>query len=174
MIDLSQVAYCPFCGARELARDARSVRCTQCDKTLFQNASAAVGVVLRLPDGRVLMSRRAHEPARGKLDFPGGFVDAGEDFETAAVRELREELGIAIDVAQLRYVCSNAFTYPYNGVTTLGVDVHFVTDITPDVAARCAARDDVAEIVTIDPRDVTPDMVAFPGILRVAAKIRSL
>jgi putative (di)nucleoside polyphosphate hydrolase len=52
-----------------------------------------VGVVLFHPDGRVWLGRRAHTPPPHNWQFPQGGVDAGEDFEAAARRELAEETG---------------------------------------------------------------------------------
>lgn len=52
-----------------------------------------VGVVLFHPDGRVWLGRRASTPGPYNWQFPQGGVDAGEDLETAARRELAEETG---------------------------------------------------------------------------------
>ena len=52
-----------------------------------------VGVVLFHPDGRVWLGRRAQTPPPHNWQFPQGGVDAGEDLETAARRELAEETG---------------------------------------------------------------------------------
>ena len=42
----------------------------------------------------VLLLRRGSEPRKGKVDLPGGFIEAGEEIESAARRELREETGL--------------------------------------------------------------------------------
>lgn len=47
--------------------------------------------------GKFLLVERANPPSQGKFAFPGGRVEAGEDLETAARRELFEETGLRAD-----------------------------------------------------------------------------
>lgn len=56
-----------------------------------------VAAALVRPDGCILMQkRRAGTSLAGLWEFPGGKIDPGESPEAALVRELQEELGIAV------------------------------------------------------------------------------
>ena len=58
------------------------------------------GVIVR--DGRFLAARRSETMAwAGFWEFPGGKVEAGETLDEALVRELEEELSIALDAFSL-------------------------------------------------------------------------
>jgi ADP-ribose pyrophosphatase YjhB (NUDIX family) len=55
-------------------------------------------------DGRVLLMRRAGTGFfDGLYSLPGGHVEAGESVRLAAVRELREELGLRLEPAELEW-----------------------------------------------------------------------
>ncbi len=64
---------------------------------------AVVAVALGRADGRWLMHRRpAGKHHAGLWEFPGGKVESGEIPQLAIVREVEEELGIALDQTALR------------------------------------------------------------------------
>ncbi|HEY0302294.1 MAG TPA: (deoxy)nucleoside triphosphate pyrophosphohydrolase [Rhizomicrobium sp.] len=59
------------------------------------------------PDGRVLIAKRPPQKAMAGLwEFPGGKVEPGERPEETVIRELAEELGIAV-----REPCLAPFTF---------------------------------------------------------------
>jgi 8-oxo-dGTP pyrophosphatase MutT (NUDIX family) len=62
----------------------------------------AAHLILRAPDGQVLLMRRAGtEYGEGQLAFPAGHVDLGETPTESIIRETAEELGISLAPASL-------------------------------------------------------------------------
>ncbi|MEO8587909.1 MAG: NUDIX hydrolase [Flavobacteriales bacterium] len=53
-----------------------------------------------IPDawGHVILIARGHKPFEGKWCLPGGMVDEDETVEEAALREVREEIGIDVRI----------------------------------------------------------------------------
>lgn len=62
---------------------------------------AGVGAII-LQEGKLLLEKRGHEPAKGKWSIPGGTVELGETLETAVIRETKEET--CLDVEEPRLV----------------------------------------------------------------------
>ena len=52
-------------------------------------------LVFVVRDGQVLLIRKKRGLGAGKINGPGGRLEAGETFEACAARELREELGVS-------------------------------------------------------------------------------
>ena len=72
-----------------------------------------VAVALVDADGRVLIAQRPEgKSMAGLWEFPGGKIEVGESPEEALIRELREELGIAVKEACLAPFTFASHLYP--------------------------------------------------------------
>ncbi len=76
---------------------------TGTEHTFFRLVSPDwVNIIPLTPEGDVVMVKQFRHGSRDvTLEIPGGMVDAGETPKTAALRELREETGYAVDDAEL-------------------------------------------------------------------------
>jgi ADP-ribose pyrophosphatase YjhB (NUDIX family) len=106
------VRFCPLCGAsvvrRVVSSDMREHPvCEGCGFVCYLHPKL-VAITIPVRDGRVLLARRAIEPAHGLWTFPGGYVDWGEDVAAAARREMREEVGLDLAPAGLVGIYSYA------------------------------------------------------------------
>lgn len=98
--------FCSNCGARVALRwisnDYRQrYVCSACGFVHYENPKALVLCLAHWGD-RVLMCRRAYDPALGLWNAPAGFVELGETLEQAAARETREETGVTVRPSDLR------------------------------------------------------------------------
>ena len=77
-----------------------------------KHTEVAVGILIRRADDALLLSTRPEgKPYAGYWEFPGGKIEAGETVEEALRRELIEELGIAIESAEVWKVTEH--DYPH-------------------------------------------------------------
>lgn len=101
--------FCQRCGnpTEEREHDGRlRPVCTSCGAVTWLDPKLAVTVIIERK-GRILLGKRAAwTRSPGKWSFPAGFVERGEVVETAAIREVREEVGLDIQLGPLLGVIS--------------------------------------------------------------------
>ncbi|MEJ8633688.1 MULTISPECIES: NUDIX domain-containing protein [Streptomyces] len=89
--------YCGNCGAPYGPATGWPRTCPACGDIAYRNPLPVAVALLPVRDadgtGLVVITRTV-EPRRGGIALPGGFIDFGEDWQQALVRELKEETGI--------------------------------------------------------------------------------
>jgi len=65
----------------------------------MKHTNVVAKALLQASDKRVLLIRRSKTDSRRPLqwDLPGGEVDEGEDFTSAVLREINEEVGVEVE-----------------------------------------------------------------------------
>lgn len=140
--------FCPKCGSTILS-DSEPPYCSHCDITYYRNAKPCASV-LPIKDGKVLLAKRARDPHKGSYDIVGGFMEADELPENAALREAKEETGLDLKIVSLLGIYSDR--YGENGDYTL--NLHYIAEV---LGGEMRAMDDVAELEWVAIDDVPLD-----------------
>lgn len=90
--------------------------CPACGYVHWRNAKPCAGALV-VRNGKVLLVRRRVDPFRGYWDIPGGFCEVEEHPAETAVREVREETGLEIELTSL----FGLWLDDYQGSSTLTV-----------------------------------------------------
>jgi ADP-ribose pyrophosphatase YjhB (NUDIX family) len=158
--------YCPACASPRIRfEEQRVFRCPDCGFTYYHNTAAAVGCVIAVGKA-VMLLVRANEPAQGKLDLPGGFVENGEGAPEALRRECREEIGW--DPGEgFRFFASFPNIYPYKNIPYHTCDLFF-TLRAPDLRREDLRPDpgEIREIRFMEPEAIDFNEVAFESTRR--------
>jgi 8-oxo-dGTP diphosphatase len=159
----TQHAHCSYCGTPFDPDAAWPRRCVGCGETTWRNPLPVAIVLLPVdhPDGRhgVVVVRRAIEPCLGELCLPGGFMELGETWREAAVRELREETGLLADPAEVRLF--DVYDVAAGMLLVCGLLPPRAADDLPPVAPT----DEATEWLVI----TEPEPLAFPTHTRAVA-----
>lgn len=158
--------FCPCCGD-ELAVAPRSGRdrlvCRDCRRVLYVNPAVGVAVVVRRGD-EILWGRRKGGPYRNAWCIPCGYVEWGEEVQTAAAREFREETGLVVELGEVLAVHSN-----FHDPERLTVGIWFAGRVAGGVLQ---AGDDLSEAACY-PLQAPPELLAFPTDALVLAELRA-
>ena len=131
--------------------------CHHCGRDSYRSPSVVVDAVVTRGSGEdkeVLLIRRGHEPCKDMLAFPGGFVEMGEDPETAVLRELREETGIEGSNPELFAVRGSPNRDPRNHI----VSIFYLVRV--DSGSIPVAGDDARHAEWIDLNGLMAEQVA--------------
>jgi ADP-ribose pyrophosphatase YjhB (NUDIX family) len=149
--------FCSQCGARVVLRipsgeDRTRYVCDACGTVHYQNPKLVVGCVPELPDGRLLICKRAIEPRIGYWTIPAGFMENGETLQQAAARESLEEACARVEVGSLLSIVHITAAHQ--------VHVFFRAQLLhEDVAAGPESLD----VRIIQPDEIPWDDIAFPS-----------
>lgn len=159
------IKYCPRCGCNKFKTNdlGRSFDCEECKFKHYFNNSAAVACLIFNSEGKLLLTRRAIEPAKGMLDLPGGFVEPMERVEEAIVREIREELGVEITKAE--FLVSFPNEYIFSGFSVFTIDLAFICSV--DNISAIIPADDVSAVEFIFPKDINRDQLCFKSMAMI-------
>lgn len=90
-------SYCSYCGSKFAEQKLWPRICFRCSNTTWSNPLPVAVAILNVWDGNklgTLIQQRGIDPHKGGWALTGGYIDHGETWQQAIVREVREELGL--------------------------------------------------------------------------------
>jgi 8-oxo-dGTP diphosphatase len=87
--------FCSACAA--LLPQIPPVTCPACGVQHWRDPKPCAGALVERGE-KVLLVRRAREPWRGYWDVPGGYCELQEHPAATATREVREEVGLEVEI----------------------------------------------------------------------------
>lgn len=153
--------FCSYCGQRFPDELPFPRRCAGCSQTTWRNPIPVVVLLVPVGDG-LLTVKRSIEPHVGKLALPGGYATAGETWQAAGVRELKEETGLTIDPAGVQLFALHS-TPDGNALLVFGA----TEERLPRIALwSFQPTDETAELTVL----FQPQELAFPLHTQVAGE----
>jgi NAD+ diphosphatase len=153
--------FCSVCGSEVTTKNGGWVRvCTSCNTEHFPRIDPVV-MVRATNRGRILLAR--HHAYKQAWSTLAGFVEPGETFEDAAVRELFEETGIVAKVDGLRYFGAQAWPLPASLLVAFTVEVDndaITIDETEIMEARFFSAEELSEITVSSTVSLSGKMIA--------------
>jgi 8-oxo-dGTP diphosphatase len=102
----SEFVYCPYCAVRlkphQNEEGEQRPTCPECGWTHYHNPTVGVAAIILTAEGLLLGRRR-----NGGWCIPCGHVEWNESIREAVVREMREELGVGIELGPVYNAHSN-------------------------------------------------------------------
>ncbi len=149
--------HCPRCGAPTVAQQGGWIRrCTDDGTEHYPRTDPAVIMAVVDADDRLLLAR-GPQWGRGRFSVLAGFVEPGESLETAVAREVREEVGIAVE--DVRYLGNQPWPFPCSlmvGFTATAKDTTIQLDDDEIVEAFWVTREDLAREVAAGRIGISP------------------
>ncbi len=156
--------YCPQCGSEKMHYHKEDYfHCDNCNFRYHINMAGAVAAIIKDEQGRILFTIRAHDPDKGSLDLPGGFIDINERAEDALIREIKEELDL--DITDLQYLTSFPNHYIYKGISYYTIDMAFVCKV--KTFENIKVLDDISGIEFIPINEVDIEGIGLQSIKRI-------
>lgn len=100
--------FCAVCSG-SLRQAKGNLACVSCSFVNYRNARPTATAIV-MHKNKILLTKRNNMPFMGWWDLPGGFLNRGEHPEDGIRRELKEELGLKVNLKDLLGIYPG--TYP--------------------------------------------------------------
>jgi ADP-ribose pyrophosphatase YjhB (NUDIX family) len=158
---LSQFNYCPKCGSKQFTIvNKKAKKCISCGFVYYFNPSSATVAFIVNDKNKLLVCRRAKDPAKGMFDLPGGFIDMWETAEKGVVREVFEETGLIVNETIYQFSLPNI--YVYSGFPVHTLDMFFLCKV--EKFSCIKPMDDVAACFFLSLDKINPEEFGLDSV----------
>jgi len=151
-IGIPQLHCCPLCATElttsEIGGKERLV-CSACEFVHWDNPKPVTATVVPMDGGLVLVKRK-FPPYVDDWCLPGGFIEAMEDPERSAIREVEEETGLTVQIDRLLGAFSPG----------KGINVIILFYLAKPTVGTLVAGDDASDVHCFQEKDL-PKNIAF-------------
>ena len=121
---MKKLIYCSTCNTKNQFNEIEGAiryHCPKCKAIHYQNPKPTATLIC-IQNKKILLVKRAFEPAKGAWSLPGGFIELGETPKDAAKRELKEETNLNGEVIKLLGHCSH-FNSVFGDILLIGMEM---------------------------------------------------
>ena len=121
---MGHLKFCSSCGNENVYSyiDCQHrYHCVRCETIHYENPKPTATIIC-MKNNKILLAKRAFEPAKGEWGLPGGFMELNETLDEAASRELKEETNLIGTVTNLLSTCSHYGTI-FGDILLIGVEM---------------------------------------------------
>jgi 8-oxo-dGTP diphosphatase len=148
----SDLYCCPLCAAElttnEIGGRERLV-CLACEFVHWDNPKPVTATLVPMDGGLVLVKRK-FPPYVDDWCLPGGFIEAMEEPEESAIREVEEETGLTVEIERILGAFSPG----------KGINVIIIFYLAKATTGRLVPGDDASDVNCFQEKDL-PKNIAF-------------
>ena len=156
--------FCPRCSAR-FKKVEEHLYCPQCEFRVYPSPTPATAVFILNQENQLLLGERKINPQKGYWDAIGGFVEPEESVEEGAIREVKEESNLDVEIKYILGTLEDV----YQGKPTFTVAL-----VASVIGGEPEPKDDVAQLKWFDIDQIpADDEIAFESVKILLKKLQA-
>lgn len=151
--------FCPRCSGDLIWEKENLLICKNCNFKFYINQSPCNAVIIENEKKEIMLVKRKFDPMKGYWDLPGGFMNAYESLQDSVKREIKEELGVEINLGKIIGVYKDIYVFQNIANPVIGIVV--LAKIKKGIIK---VSDDISTYKYFPKDKVLKQKLAFPSI----------